>query len=384
MKTDSLQRLVIAVFASAAVALSSGCSQPDNTAPQAAANKPNNVKLTDAQRQHIHIYAVAPTKFHKATNANGVVDFDNDQATSVIAAFSGPVTKLLVSPGDRVKKGDALAEVVSSDFAAAIDAYQKGIATAKNNRRLADIDKDLLQHNGVSQKEALQAETDALGAEADRDATLQALLALNVDPKVVKDIQDGRANTRAEGIIRAPISGTVAERLITPGQLLQAGTTPCFTIADLSRVWVLTQVFGADLASVKVGDSAEIDTGADAGKILGKVDNIASLVDPTTRAVNVRVVVDNQHGLLRKQMYVRVRILAREESTGILVPTSAILRDDENLPFVYVAQSDGGFGRVHVTLGNRFEDQYEITDGLKSGDQVMTDGGIFVQFMQNQ
>ncbi|MGE5667779.1 MAG: efflux RND transporter periplasmic adaptor subunit [Betaproteobacteria bacterium] len=366
-----------------AVALA-GCSQPGNGVPQTASTVPGNVKLTDAQRQHIHVHGVAPSKFHKTTVANGVVDFDSDQATSVIAAFSGPVKTLLVAPGDRVRKGDPLAEVVSSDFAAAINAYKKGIATADNNRRLADVDKDLVQHNGVSQREALQAETDAVSAEGDRDAALQALLALGVDPKVIKDIREGRTVTHTEGLIRAPIAGTVAERLITPGQLLQAGTTPCFTIADLSRVWVMTQVFGADLASVKVGDPAEIDTGSDATRMQGKVDNISSLVDPTTRAVSVRVVVENPHGLLRKQMYVRVLIRSLEESTGLLVQTSAILHDDENLPFVYVAQADGSFARTHVTLGYRLEDQYEITEGLKPGDQVMTDGGVFVQFMQNQ
>jgi len=386
MKTDSLRRLTPAILTAVALAVAlPGCSQPGNGAPQTPSSTvPSNVKLTDAQRQHIHIYAVAPSKFHITTSANGIVDFDNDQATSVIAPFSGTVTKLLVSPGDRVKKGDPLAEVVSSDFAAAIDAYQKGIATANNNRRLADIDKDLVQHNGVSQREALQAETDAVSAEADRDAALQGLLSLGVDPKVVKEIHEGHKITRVEGIIRAPIAGTVAERLITAGQLLQAGTTPCFTIADLSRVWVMTQVFGVDLASVKVGDSAEIDTGSDATRMQGKVDNIATLVDPTTRAVSVRVVVENPHGLLRKQMYVRVLLRSREESDGLLVPTSAILRDDENLPFVYVAQADGSFARARIMLGYRHEDQYQITEGLKPGDQVMTDGGVFVQFMQNQ
>jgi cobalt-zinc-cadmium efflux system membrane fusion protein len=383
MKTDSSRWLLPALLA-ALVALA-GCSQPEKDAPRPASTVPGNAKLTDAQRQHIHVLAVAPSKFHKTIAANGVVDFDNDQATSVIAPFSGPVTKLFVSPGDRVKKGDPLAEVVSSDFSAAISAYQKSIVTANNNRRLADIDKDLVKHNGVSQREALQAETDARNADADRDAALQTLLSLDVDPKVIKDIQEGRTITRAEGIIRAPIAGTVAERLITTGQLLQAGATPCFTVADLSRVWVMTQVFGADLASVQVGDSAEINTGDDdATKMVGKVDNIAALVDPNTRAVSVRVVVDNARGLLRKQMYVRVLIRAREESTGMLVPTSAILRDDENLAFVYVAQTDGSFARTHVTLGHRIEDRYEITEGVKPGDQVMTDGGIFVQFMQNQ
>ena len=151
------------------------------------------------------------------------------------------------------------------------------------------------------------------------------------------------------------MAGTVVERLITPGQLLQAGTTPCFTVANLSRVWVMAQLFGSDLSAVSVGDPAEVVTGIDAHNFPGTVDKISALVDPDTRAVAVRVVVDNPQHALRKQMYVRVLIHSRNESTGVLIPISAVLRDDENLPFVYVAQSDGSFARRHITLGSRVD-----------------------------
>jgi cobalt-zinc-cadmium efflux system membrane fusion protein len=155
-------------------------------------------------------------------------------------------------------------------------------------------------------------------------------------------------------------------------------------VADLSRVWVMTQIFGADLASVNVGDSAKVETGIATNYFSGTVDNIAALVDPTTRSVMVRVVVENPGDFLKKQMYVRVRIQAQQESTGLLVPVSAILRDDVNLPFVYIVQPDGSFARQHVTLGYRSGDQYDIPDGLQIGDQIVIDGALFVQFMQNQ
>jgi cobalt-zinc-cadmium efflux system membrane fusion protein len=114
------------------------------------------------------------------------------------------------------------------------------------------------------------------------------------------------------------------------------------------------------------------------------VDNIAALVDPNTRAVAVRIVVDNPGGALKKQMYVHVRIEARRESSGLLVPVAAVLRDDVNLPFVYVAESDGSFARRPVTLGYRSGDEYDIVDGLKAGESIVADGAIFLQFMQNQ
>ncbi len=378
------------VIACALMALAgvTGCSPKAKTAGPDPSQTPQEVSLTAAQLQHVLLYTVAPASFHKTVEATGVVDFDNDQATSVLAPFSGPVSRLLVSAGDKVRKGQPLARVDSPDFAAAVGAYAKAVATARTTRKLADADKDLQQHNGVSQREAQQAETDAANAEADREAARQALVALSIDPQAIRSLQDGRAMPHIEGTIRSPIAGTVAERLITPGQLLQAGTTPSFTVADLSRVWVLAQISASDLGSVGVGDPAEVESdlgsGTASGTVSGTVSNISAVVSPDTRAVVARVVVDNRRGLLKKQMYVRVRIQARQANIGLLVPVSAILRDDENLPFVYVAQPRGGFARRPVTTGYRTGDQVDITGGLKAGDRVIVDGGIFVQFTQNQ
>jgi cobalt-zinc-cadmium efflux system membrane fusion protein len=376
--------LAFAVATAAMGLVFTGCSSKTDSNPETSSVTATNVTLTAAQRQNVQLYTVAPAKFHKTIDATGAVDFDNDQATSVLAPFGGPVSRLLVSPGDQVKAGDPLAEVDSPDFASAISAYRKALATAQTTRRLADMDKDLLQHNGVAQREEEQAQTDAANAEADRDAALQALVSLNVDPQAIKDLQEGRPVSRPGGMIRSPIAGTVVEKLITPGELLTAGTTPCFTVADLSRVWVMAQLFGSDLASVSVGDPAEVESGIATNNFSGTVDNISALVNPDTRSVMVRVVVENPGDFLKKQMYVRVRIRARQESTGLLVPVSAILRDDENLPFVYVLQTDGSYARRHVTLGYRAGDQYDIADGLQTGDQIVVDGAIFVQFMQNQ
>jgi cobalt-zinc-cadmium efflux system membrane fusion protein len=369
----------------AAVAMAfPGCTAKTAGAAPAASAPAGNVTLTAAQRQHIQLYTAAPSKFRRTIETTATVDFDDDRATSVLAPFSGPVSRLLVSAGDEVKAGEPLAAVYSPDFATAIGAYRKAIASARTARRLADLDKDLIEHQGVAQREAEQAQTDAANAEADRETALQTLVSLNVRPQTIKDIQQGRPVAVPEGLIRAPIAGTVAERLITPGQLLQAGTTPCFTVADLSRKWVMAQVFGSDVASLSVGDSAEVVTGMGSTRIAGTVDNIAALVDPDTRSVLTRVLVEDPDRLLKKQMYVRVSIHARKESTGILIPNSAILRDDENLPFVYVARSDGSFARQLVTLGYRVGDQVEISAGLAAGTRVVVEGGIFVQFLQSQ
>jgi len=187
-----------------------------------------------------------------------------------------------------------------------------------------------------------------------------------------------------EAVIRAPISGTVVEKLINPGQLLQAGTTPTFTVANVSSMWVTANVFESDLAAVRKGAGAKITTDAGKFPIPGIVDNVADLVDPNTKATAVRIVAPNPSGILKRDMFVRVEIQADAQQSGFLVPTSAVLRNEENLPFVFVALLSGGFNRRQITLGPRVGDGYQVLSGLSTGDRVVTDGALFLQFAESQ
>ena len=343
----------------------------------------SNVVLTAAQQARIHTETLKPVTFRRTVEATGIVGFDSDQATTVLAPVSGPVTRLAVSLGAKVNAGDILATVASPDYATALSAYRKAVSTAKNARRIADLAEEL-SHNNLSRKEVEQEKTDAANAEADRDSALAQLRALGVDAATMQALQENRPPPNGVGVIRSPISGTVVERLITPGQLLQAGTTPCFTVADLSQVWVTANLFDSDLAAVEEGDSAEVITSASATNLSGTVDYIPALVDPATHAIGVRVLAMNPKDTLKKQMYVRVLIHSRREQTGLLTPASAVLHDDENLQFVYLANADGSFSRRRITLGSRVGNRYETTGGLTTGERVVIEGGLFLQFLQSQ
>jgi cobalt-zinc-cadmium efflux system membrane fusion protein len=343
-----------------------------------------NVRLTKAQRARIHLYTVAPVGYRRRIEAPGTVDFDNDQATSVVSPFTGPVTSILVALGQPVTKGQPLALVQSADYATAVGAYRKAVVTAANARRLANADRDLAAHNGISQREAAQAQTDAAAAEADRAAALQSLISMGVDRGTIARATAGSPAAGLTGVIRAPVAGIVVDKQITPGQLLQAGSTAAFTVANLSQVWVLAQIAPGDLGSVSVRDTATIDPRNGTGPFHGTVQNIGASVNPDTRAVVARIVAPNPGDLLKKQMYVDVSIESGRVTTGLLVPVSAVLRDDQNLPFVYVALPDGSFARRHVTLGYRDSQDYEVTSGLQNGDRIVADGAIFLQFMQSQ
>jgi len=360
-----------------------GCSGDRNSGP-ASDPKPSTISLTEEQRTKIRIQPVQISSFRRAVETTGTVAFNNDRSTQVIAPISGPVSRLLVTVGDKVQKGQALATIASPDFASAISNYRKTAAAATTARSVADLNKKLFDNGGISKREMQQSETDAISAEADRDAAIEQLRSLGVQDKTIDDIHQGHDIGSQQASIRAPLTGTVVERLITPGQLTQAGTTPCFTIADMSSVWVMANIFESDLQFVETGEAAEINTPASSQTLSGKVDYIAAEVDPNTRAISVRILTPNPKEILKKDMYVRVTIRARNESSSILVPVSAILRDDENLPFVFVQNSDGSFGRRRVEIGMRSGDQQEITGGLKVGEQIVGEGGLFMQFAQSQ
>jgi cobalt-zinc-cadmium efflux system membrane fusion protein len=373
--------------------LSTSCArQPDKAtepaAPESSASKPRELTLDAAQRQKIRLETVAVTNFRRTIETTGTVAFDQNRATQVLAPISGPVTRILVEVGARVARGQALAVVASPDFAADVSALRKAEATAKNARRVANLDEQLWKNDAIARRDVEQAETDAVAAEADRDTALQQLRDLGVDAKTLSDIQQNRPAAGAGGSIRAPLSGTVVEKLVTPGQLLQAGTTPCFTVADLSTVWVMANIFEADLPFVAPGDSARVLTESPGPPIVGRVDYISALVDPATRAISVRIVAPNPNGVLKRDLYVRAAIQASRESSGLLVPVSAVLRDDENLPFVFVAGPGGTFARRRVQLGSRQasqggEDRQQITSGLAAGETIVVEGGLFLQTAGN-
>jgi len=135
---------------------------------------------------------------------------------------------------------------------------------------------------------------------------------------------------------------------------------------------------------VHLGDEAEVATNVSDGLVRGRVDNISPQVDSTTKATLVRVVVPNAQRLLKKDMYVRVTIRSHLPRRGLLVPVSAVLRDEDNRPFVYIQNAQGAFERRTIALGPRVGTSFEVRDGLQAGDRLVSEGGLFLQFAESQ
>jgi cobalt-zinc-cadmium efflux system membrane fusion protein len=376
----------VATAAISALCVACAAEKPDKPATDSAApaaNAPRNVTLTADQRQRIQVVTIQPMSFRPVIEATGNVAFNGDRSTQVLSPVSGPATRVVANPGLVVTRGQPLAYVSSPDFASAVADYRKAQTGFRNAKRIADRDSALFQNDALARSELEQAQADLAAAEADLEAAVQNMRALGVDESQIQGIQQGRT-APIQAIIRAPIAGTVVEKLIADGQLLAAGSTPCFTIADLSTMWIMANVFANDLSDVAVGQPVDIITDISQAPIPGRVDYIAALADPGTKAVSVRIVAANKNQMLRRDMFVRVQIKSGHEHQGILVPVASVLRDDQNLPYVFVSSGQTSYARRRVNLGSRVGDKYEITSGLNAGEQVVADGALFLQFAESQ
>ena len=197
----------------------------------------------------------------------------------------------------------------------------------------------------------------------------------------IKNPEDlAKAPSSAQIPVLAPISGEVVERLVSPGQVLQAGQTQAFTISDMSTVWVQANVYQKDLAYIRDGDDVTVETDAYPDKFHGKISYVSPALDPNTRTLQARIVVDNKGEKLKRDMYCTVVVTAGSITNAIAVPDAAVLRDDENQPFVYVASANNQFGRRAVEIGESQNGQIQVMRGLSVGDRVVANGSLFLQF----
>jgi membrane fusion protein, heavy metal efflux system len=339
-------------------------------------DEPALFRVPSEQMGHVQIVTVAPGKIRRVLRLTGTVAYNAFQTTPVIAQVGGPVTRIVVVPGEHVRPGQPMLYVSSPDYSTQSAAYLK----ARDAFHLADTNykraADLYAHHAIAQSALQQAESARTQAQADMQASAAALRILGIrDPEGLA----GR-DFSPDIPLLAPIAGEVVERQVGPGQLLQAGSTQCFTISDMSTVWVLVNVYQKDLASVHVGNPVTIQSDSYPNVFRGRISYIAAALDPTTRTVQARIVTANPGEKLKKDMYVTAVVQAGTISNALTVPDAAVLRDAENLPFVYVQTSGTQFARRSVTIGDSEGGRTQITGGLQAGDHVVGDGSLFLQF----
>jgi len=330
------------------------------------------------QMAHLEVVPVEKANLRRQLRLAGNVAYNAFKTTPVFSPIGGPVHEILVAPGETVHAGQPLLTVNSPDYSAARSAYLK----ARDAFFLADKvytrSQDLYSHGAVAEADLQQAESSRSQARADLQASEDMLRALGIkDPEaMIKN----PPKTTLQIPLPAPVGGEIVERLVGPGQLLQAGATQVFTISDMSTVWVLVNVYQSDVGYVRVGDSVDITTDTYPQVFHGKISYVAPALDPNTRTLQARIVTGNPNKILKKDMYVTAMLQAGVIRNALTVPDAAVLRDSENMPFVYAQSGANQFARRLVKIGDSQDGHTQITDGLKEGERVVGDGSLFLQF----
>ncbi len=332
--------------------------------------------LPQEQMAQLQISKVQQATLERTLRLTGTVAYNAFRTTPIVSPVGGPVSRILVQPGQRVREREPLLEVRSPDYAQLRATYLKARNTFRTTDKNFARAQDLYAHHAISERDLLQAESDRNQAQADLQSSEDALRILGIP----KPDSLEKSPPSPEIPLLSPIGGEVVERLVSPGQLLQAGVTQAFTISDMSTVWVLANVYQNDLASVKVGDAVEIQTDAYPDRFRGKISFISPALDPSTRTLQARIVVENRGGKLKKDMYVTATVSAGTIRSALTVPESAVLRNDLNQPFVYVAAGENKFARRMVDIGQSQSGRTQILKGLSEGESVVGEGSLFLQF----
>ena len=304
-------------------------------------------------------------------SANGSVTPDVNRTIHVTSQGSGRVVALKVKLGDSVSKGQELLSIYSADLAGAFSDYQKAIADERLAKKSLERAQLLYSHGALAEKDLQQAEDAEEKAKVDVQNTEQHVRILGGDPAHPSSLIE----------LRAPVSGTIVEQNIAGFEGIKSldNSPHLFTIADLTQVWVVCDVYENDLGQVRLGDSAEIRLNAYPDKVYqGKVADVSRVLDPNLRSAKVRIVLPNRDAALRPNMYARATFRSRKVQSRLVVPSTAIMRLQDK-DWVFRKEGQTQFRKTEVHTQGVIEDGFQqLQDGpLKAGDEVMANALAF-------
>ncbi len=314
--------------------------------------------------------------------APGKIEANPNRISHVGLPVPGRVVNVMVKLGDSVTEGQPLLSLQSPDADAAMSTYLQAQATgvqaeAALNKAQADFDRlqDLYEHNAVAKKDVLdaqnsltQAKAGLTQAKAAQEQAVRRLTLLGLKP----------GDFQQQVIVRAPLAGKVIDLTVVPGEYRNDTSVSLMTVADLSTVWVASDVPESYIRFIQVGERVEINLVAYPGETFeGKVMRIADAVDSQTRTVKVRAEMQNPDGRFRPEMFGSIHHIEATQQLAV-VPAGAII-EGEGHSLVFIEQSPGQFRQTEVTVGKRIKDMVPVLTGLHAGEQVVVDGAMLLR-----
>ncbi len=275
-------------------------------------------------------------------------------------------------------ESQAAVERITVPATVASDAYRDTPMLEADHRKVERTQK--LEAIGAASRQELEEVTAIhVGHETEVAASRQRLLLLGLSQKRVAGLQEA-SQVVSDVVVPSPVEGIVITRTVNPGQVVSAGQD-LFVVADLRTVWVIGDLYEKDFGSVRIGTPATVTVPAAAQNVLrGRVAYIDPRVDAATRTAKVRVEVPNRTGDLRLGMYVTVSFEEGGNRQRVVIPQQAVQTvGDQSVVYIPSSEGEGQFEERRVKLGATLGDRVEVLEGLKSGEQIVTEGSFFLR-----
>jgi cobalt-zinc-cadmium efflux system membrane fusion protein len=374
-------RIVLIVVLVAAGALVIGWAlraRANEPVPANDAVAANEVRLSSAQLATLEINTVGTRSFRTEEVTDGQIALNGDTTTQVFSPYSGRVVRVMASPGEYVKQGAPLLLIEASEFVQAQSDLHNAAATLKLARINEERKHAAYDSKGGSLQDWQQSQVDLAAAENAATSATSRLRILGKTDAEIARLESAKKTNPATYVV-APIGGVVTDRQVGPGQYIQAGgSTPVFSIGDLSTVWLVAAVPETDAPYIERGQEVEVRVLALPGQIFrAKLTAVGAQVDPVTRRVSVRATLANAAGKLKPQMFASFSIITSGESQAPSVPDEAIVREGDQAR-VWVVSQNNTLSLRSIHTGRSSDGMVEVLDGLKQGERVVTRGSLFI------
>jgi membrane fusion protein, heavy metal efflux system len=333
--------------------------------------------LSDTAIKMVAIDSVQLCAIEDETQLSGEISFDENKVNKVFPRGSGQVIECKVSLGDKVTAGQVLAVIRSAEVAGNYADLTSANADIAITKRQLDNAESLYTNGITSERELTEAKQNYEKAKAAKHK-IEVMLSIN-----------GGSKTNAGGIyyLTAPNSGYVVEKKVNAGNFIRGDMGDyLFTISDLKDVWVIANVFENDIAKVHEGYAVKITTLAYPDKVFeGKIEKVSDVLDPITKALKVRIRLDNPGVILKPEMFTKVVVTNKQDAKAICIPKTAKV-EESGKAYAILYKSNCDLKVVEIDIIKEVGDRIYIRNGLQVGDKIITKGALLIydEFTDNQ
>lgn len=352
---------------------------------------------TGSQWSMLTVQPVEQHRFRTEVMTEGKISADEDRITRVFSPYAGRVVKILAAPGEKVEQGRPLFVIeaadsvqAQNDFITAVTALNKARSQVELTQIVEQRLASLYKNKAMPLKDWQEAQANLTAAKNDLRSAEIALQAVRNRLRLLGKSDDEIDTFEKTGLItpdapvRAPLSGTILQRKIGPGQFLDAGANasePAYSIGDVSKVWLVAYVRESDATKVAVGQKLEFSVLAYPDRVFAaKVDYVAASLDPSSRRLMVRANIDNPDGLLKAEMFASVAVIVDDNGPMTAIPREAVVYEG-SVARVWVARDDQAIELRPVKVGLVGGGLVQVLDGLAPGEKIITRGSLFIDRM---